>query len=105
MTSEDWEVYKMGVDNVRQGIIIMFSCILISVILAFIGGFVIDSVYQYLFDGGWFADIDSDWDSSGLLNTMINLYYLFCALVGLTGVAAFVLSLFNREAVDTIYGY
>ena len=88
--------------DIWGGFVIMIACCLIGLVMALVGGLVLDNVYGNLDDQNWFDNADPDWtgdDWGNLMNTM-NLYYGLCFLWPIVGFAAFIKTVIARQGYD-----
>jgi hypothetical protein len=83
-----------------QGVIILFGALLFALCIEFAGGIVIDNVYNGLYDGGFFDDVPTEWNSVDETNTVINLFHLAALSIAATGIIAFFLIIFREESSD-----
>lgn len=88
--------------DVWGGFVIMVFCCLLGLVLAFAGGMVIDHLYSGLDNLNWYDDADPDWTGNdwGDMNAALNVYYWFCMLIPVTGVACFVKTIIARQGYD-----
>jgi hypothetical protein len=84
-----------------NGFIILLCTNLIAVILVIFGGIIIGSMYDQFYTGRMFQSIPADWQSASGVYSFINLYYYACIIIALSGWVIFVISIYQREGIDT----
>lgn len=91
--------------SVWQGFVIMVVSIVIGVMMSFAGGIVVDSLIDGFTVAGVY-DVPAAWDSTGRINTLVNIYYFTMYLIPIIGIAVFITTVFKRQRYDqygTIY--
>ena len=91
--------------KIMDGAIIMIICVFVAAILALMGGIVLDNVYLMIEDAGLWNNIPTNWQTTGQLFSVINLYYFGCLVVGGAGVLVFVLSILEHQSSDQVQYY
>ena len=91
--------------RIMDGAIIMIVCVVCAAVLALMGGLVLDNVYFLIEDTGLWNNIPTNWQTTGSLFSVINLYYFGCIAVAGAGILIFVLAVYEQEANDTRMQY
>ena len=87
--------------TVWQGILIMFVCIVISLVMIFQGGIFIDKMHQMFDDAGYYDSAAGQrWHSGSLTQMTINMYYGVCVFIGIFGIIAGVGTILRRQQYD-----
>ena len=73
---------------VWQGFIIMIVTIAIGVMMSLAGGTILDTLVDGFTIAGVY-DVPAEWDQSGTINLVINLYYFLMYAIPVMGVAIF----------------
>jgi hypothetical protein len=77
----------------------MAVAIVIGILMSFAGGTVIDTMVDGFTAAGVY-DVPAAWDSTGRVNTLINLYYFVMYLIPLIGIAIFFTTVLKRQKYD-----
>ena len=86
-------------DDLYQGFVIMISFCIVGIILALFGGYILDMVFKY-FDAAGVLDVPPNWQTMGSSYVVMNIWYLWCGLFPVIGIAAFIKTLIRREGRD-----
>ena len=86
--------------TVFQGFIIMLASEFAAINLVFFGGQILDWWYSKCLSMGFFTDYPG-WQTVGLTNTYINMYYGMCLMIAIFGIVMFVGALFFRQRYDS----
>lgn len=89
--------------DIWGGFIIMVACCIFGLIMALVGGIILDETFGHLDSLGWFDNADSDWTENGTwgnLFTTMNLYYFMCFLFPIVGIACFIKSIIASQGYD-----
>jgi hypothetical protein len=70
--------------------------------MAYIGGLVLDGVYHFFELGLYFNSLPNDWQTTGGILSMINLYYLACIMLFVAGGVNFLLAIFENESTAQV---
>lgn len=84
---------------VWQGFIIMIVTIVIGVMMSLAGGTILDGLVDGFTMAGVY-DVPAEWDQSGTINLVINLYYFLMYVIPLLGVAIFLVTIHQRKRYD-----
>ncbi len=84
---------------VWQGFIIMIVTITIGVMMSFAGGTILDGLVDGFTMAGVY-DVPAEWDQSGTINLVINLYYFLMYVIPVMGVAIFLVTIHQRKRYD-----
>ncbi len=87
------------------GFVIMVVACFMGLVMALVGGMVLDNVFTGVDDLGWFDEYGNTWDSDwGNMFSLVNLYYFLCALFPIVGIACFVKTVIARQGYDEYLG-
>lgn len=85
--------------SVWQGFLIMICCIVIGLLMSFIGGLIIDkTIDTYQENGLW--DVATEWDPSRNISFLGNMYMFLMYLIPVMGILSFVVTIFWRQQYD-----
>lgn len=86
--------------TVARGAIFMVFTFLVSLILVFITGTVLDEMIPKFVDAGMDAGIGTSWDTTGPMTVMVNFVYLIPVVISLIGIVVFFLSITRRSRYE-----
>jgi hypothetical protein len=88
--------------DIWGGFYLMVACCVLGLILAFAGGYVLDRLYGGLDDMGLIDSTNPDWTNGSweVLGGAMNLYYFFCFLLPIIGIACFIKTIIARQGYD-----
>jgi len=84
---------------VWQGFIIMIVTIAIGIMMSLAGGTILDGLVDGFTMAGVY-DVPAEWDQSGTINLVINLYYFLMYAIPVMGVAIFLVTIHQRKRYD-----
>lgn len=86
-------------DDVYGGFIVMVTLCVMALILALLGGYLIDQLWEF-FNLAGAVDLNDNWGSISVQNQALNLYYLVICIMPVAGVASFVKSVIKRQGYN-----
>jgi hypothetical protein len=84
-----------------EGAIIMIVLNVTAAIIALFGGIILDNFYSWIRDSGMYEAIPVAWQGTDTMLSVVNLFYFSCVVVAGAGWLIFILSLLQREGIDT----
>lgn len=87
-------------ENMLGGILLFFGLELTALVIAILGGSILDLLEGQFYAMGWYSNLPAEWDTTVGESMLVNVFYACPYILGLLGIFVLIVTIWHRVGRD-----